>query len=377
MDELKSAESRVPSPFQIIPTDRQMSRVRFSRCGDWIVASGRDGTIRRWETPDWKQATVRLSDPSDTKETKSSPAPIPEPVEWSRMTAHNGWATDLVFHPHQRLVYSCDSWGKIACWDYGAIDATVSWTIDQAHDGWIRQLALSPDGLTLASCGIDHRIRLWSAADGSPQGELDCNGEDVHAIAFHPNGHWLVSGDLKGTVIQWDLKSCSAMTTFDAAVLYRYDRIQDVGGVRVLAFNQDGSKLAIAGTKPETGGFVQGVPTILFLDMTSRELGVTPNLGTSKAGFVHDLVYHREGFWAGVTSGQPGEGQFFLHRDGEEQPFFSTKLPNCHSVAIHPEQTLFAVASNAGKFGQGPSKAKEGEYEGNSSPINLWTLPSL
>jgi WD40 repeat protein len=365
-----------PRPIQVVQTNRQLSKIRFSPCGNFLAAAGRDAVLRRWEiNPIYDDQADTLKEAVDTKKSKTQVSTRPDLPELPRSEGHQGWATDLVFHPEQTRMISADSWGQIACRDYSTPASTLVWKVDNAHDGWVRQLAISPDGDLLASCGIDQKIRLWSTASGSKLHELDGHANDTYSVAFHPNGKSLVSGDLKGIVIQWDLATLNPVRRFDASVLYRYDRIQDVGGVRVLAFDREGKTLAVAGAKPETGGFVQAVPMILFFDWESAALGVSPTLGISKDGFVHDLCFHPHGYWSGVTSGQPGEGQFFLLRTGEQQPFFTTKLANCHSVTIHPDQRRVAIASNAGKFGQGTSKARQGEYEGNISPINLWLLP--
>ncbi|HQX52861.1 MAG TPA: hypothetical protein PLR25_23270, partial [Planctomycetaceae bacterium] len=63
---------------------------------------------------------------------------------------------------------------------------------------------------------------------------------------------------------------------------------------------------------------------------------------------------------------------------GEEQPFFTNNKPlqNCHSLALHPNGARLAVISNVGTFGQQKSMAREGNYPGNTSPINLFDLVS-
>ncbi len=79
-----------------------------------------------------------------------------------------------------------------------------------------------------------------------------------------------------------------------------------------------------------------------------------------------------------VTSGQPGRGQFAFHRLGEEKPFWiSTKLSNCHSLALHPGQRQVVVAAtNRNSQGNGAVKDKKtGEYLGNYSPLHVFELP--
>ena len=75
-----------------------------------------------------------------------------------------------------------------------------------------------------------------------------------------------------------------------------------------------------------------------------------------------------------VTSGTPGQGQVVFQRPDDEKPFFTTtKLSNCHSIHLHEPTGRFAVvATNRGSNGNGRRLGKDGEYEGNNSPIHLF-----
>jgi WD40 repeat protein len=54
-------------------------------------------------------------------------------------------------------------------------------------------VALSPDGKLLASAGRGHLIEVWEVQNGKLLQQLD-HGGMVLALAFHPQGSWLVSG---------------------------------------------------------------------------------------------------------------------------------------------------------------------------------------
>ena len=80
-------------------------------------------------------------------------------------------------------------------------------------------------------------------------------------MAFHPDGKIAGLGRPQGDrQASWDPATGATVREFDARVLYRYDRIQDVGGVRCLAFDPAGKLLACAGTPPRTGGIRAGHP---------------------------------------------------------------------------------------------------------------------
>ena len=88
-----------------------------------------------------------------------------------------------------------------------------------------------------------------------------------------------------------------------------------------------------------------------------------------------DLLWLDEGFLAGVTSGQPGQGRLFVWKPGDAKPLFeSAKRPNCHSLARHGNM-LAHSATNANSSGNGKVKGKDGDYPANTSPIQLWELP--
>lgn len=358
-----SIQLQEPKSVATIKADRQISSIRFSPCGKFLLAAGRDASIRRWNT----------AAPAAPAE---SAAKTPELVvpELPMLKGHAGWVSSIAVHPVEPRLFSADTWGRIVAWPYADEAPQPQWNAPDAHDGWIRQLALSSDGAVLASCGMDRRIRLWSTVDGKPIRDLPPQPDDVYSLAFHPDGKSLVSGDLKGVVKHWNLADGTLTRELDVKEFYKLSYIQDVGGVRCLAFDTEGKMLAATGALPDSGGFVQAIPMIRFFNWQDGKEIQSIKLGEVADGFVHELVYHRDGFWIGVCSGQPGRGKYFFHRAGEAQPAFTgnKQMANCHSVAIHPSGDRFAVISNAGTFGQQKSMARQGVYPGNTSPIHLF-----
>jgi len=340
-----------PKQVMVLKPDRQMCVLRYSPCGKFLVAGGSDGTIRRWDVS---------SDPA---------------TELPALTGHGGWVQALALHADGQRFFAADSWGQLRCWPLVEKEAKPLWALDQAHAGWIRGLALSSDGKLIATCGTDDKVRLWSTTDGKQQQELAGHPDDIFAVAFHPDGKSLVSGDLKGNVKHWAVASGKCQRDLDARVLYRLDRLQDVGGARCLVFDPTGATLACAGTQPKGGGNVQGVPTILVYDWQSGKLQHKVEVGTDADGFVFDLHFHTDGFIMAVTSGNPGSGKFFFQRPGEAKPFFLTALPNCHSLAVHPNGARLTVAAtNGGSNGNGRLLDKNKEYPGNWSPLHVYDL---
>ena len=226
------------------------------------------------------------------------------------------------------------------------------------------------------TCGRDHVVRVWAAIDGAILFELRGHQQDVYCARFHPGGELIATADDRGIIKVWDASTGRCERELDASSLHLLHRLQDVGGVRALAFSSDGQTLASGGTVPKNGATVQGTPTVLLFDFASGELRETLSLGGASHCFVHEILLHDAGFFMAVTSGTPGQGQLLFRRAGDEQPFFvTTKLPNCHSLSLNARTSRLAVvATNRGSNGNGRRLNKNGEYQGNNSPIHLFKL---
>jgi WD40 repeat protein len=349
----KPPAANVPKELgkQLLPPV-QVSRVRFSLNGQLLAAACFDGKVRRWDV------TVK------------------EPAELPALGNHNGWVTSLAFGA--KSLFSCDSWGRLSAWGASAKESKPVWTVETAHDGWLRSLALNANESILATCGKDGFVRVWNAADGKKAHEFEAK-TDVLSVCFAPDGKSIFAGDLFGVVREFEIPSGKVKRTFEAKELHKLDRIQDVGGVKNLLVSGDGKTLFVAGAEPKTGGFVQCTPLLIAFDLASgKRLSQYKGVNDNE-GYVTDLVWHPDGFVIFTTSGQPGQGKFHIWKPGDAKTLFTGgKLPNCHSVAIHPDGERIAVsATNANSSGNGRVKGKGGEYPNNSSPVQLWSLPKF
>jgi WD40 repeat protein len=338
----------------------QVTRVRFSPDGKLLAAACFDGTVMRWDMTG------------------------KEPAELPAITGHNGWVTSLAFtnvprgvdRPRDTVLFSVDSWSRLAASDVSVKEPRRLWTVNEAHDGWTRAVALSSDKALVATCGKDGFVHFWSAGGGKPDVVWKI-GSDVLSLAFHPDTHMIYAGDLFGVVREFNFVSGKPGRTFEAKELYKLDRIQDVGGVKCLLVSGDGKTLFAGGAEPKTGGFVQCVPLLVAIDIASGKRVSQWKGANDNEGYVTDLAWHKDGFVIFTTSGQPGQGKFHIWKPGDEKTLFSGgKHPNCHSVAQNPDGTVIAVsATNANSSGNGRVKGAGGEYPANTSPIQLWSLP--
>ncbi len=335
-----------------IDADPQVLTLRFSPDGARLVAAGYDGRVRRWD---------------------ATAGDLPE---LAALAGHNGWAQAIAFSPDSATVFTGDSWGELRAWPLADAEPQPKWRIEKAHEGWLRDAAMNNDGSLLATCGADKTVRLWNPADGAKKFEIRGENDDLYVVCFSPDGQHVLAGDRRGFVWQWEVATQKLVRKFDAAVLYKLDRIQDVGGVRSLAFSHDGAQLAVGGMKPKNGATIQGVPALLLFDFASGELKETYDLGGQNDCDLMGVHLHAEGFFIAITNGGPGQGKIVLQRLADKEPFLShTKIANVQSLTISPDGKRLAVSgTNNGSNGNGRNLDKDGKYPGNRSPIHVFAL---
>ncbi|MHC4879217.1 MAG: WD40 repeat domain-containing protein [Planctomycetota bacterium] len=341
-----------PKEIQTIEPTQQVCRVRFSPDGSTLFGGGYDAKIHRWD----------LSGE--------------EAVELPVIKGHRGWVQSIEFGPNGGPLFSVDSWGQLAARSVDDANVELLWNNESAHDGWIHDFSISGDGSRIATVGRDRFTRVWSAEDGAQLFELPRHEHELYRVAIHPDGQSLVTGDLFGTLSHWDLSTGKVVRELKFEKLHYYDRIQDVPGIFVLRFDQDGETLLCGGGEPTRIQNHQGIPTLHQIDWASFEVLKTQQFGEAKDGFVFDLARHPDGYFLLATSGNPGAGQFLLtHPDGDEAFFKYTKLSNCHSVSLHPDGTRAVVsATNRRSQGNGAVRDEDGNYVGNTSPLHVFAL---
>lgn len=349
-DELKQQYEPHPAGTAL-DCERQLWHARYTPSGKFLVGCGYDAQVYRWNVA--------------AEEAQALPP----------LKGHNGWVQSIDFVPAEnaeapQVAITADSWGGLIAWPIEADTPEPLWQRADAHNGWIRAVAVSPDGKLVATGGNDLTVRLWSTADGSPQGEL-AHPERVFSLTFHPTDGTLVSGDLKGTLRQWNVAEGKELRTLDASVLYQLSRIQECGGARHLSFDGEGRYLACAGQKNPQGGFATGIPCVLVFDFASGKLVREMPMGGTQDGFAYDARFHPAGFVMCTSGAFPGKGHVWFWRPEDEKPFFSgNKIPNGRSLSLHPDGERLALLVSLAPNGNGRN-LKDGVYQGGSAKVHF------
>jgi hypothetical protein len=337
-----------PRVLQSLDTARQLWSVLYGRDGETLYATGYDAQIARWDLRGEK------------------------PTALEPLAGHHGWVQRIVLAG--KMLLSADSWGALIAWNEPAGKAEPAWKLDAALAGWIRDLAVSPDEKLVAVGGNDPAVKLYDVATGKLKLELPEYPTDVLAVAFHPDGKTLVTGDLLGTIRCWDLDTKKVTRTIEAPSLCKLDRIQDCGGVRRLVFDAAGKQLLVCGMKEPTGGFAVGPPLGLLLDWESGKVTQELQSGDKNQGFLYDAFFHPDGYIVGTSCAMPNTGYVWCWQPGEAEPFsIAKKLVNGRCLSLHPDGKRVALATVISGNGNGRPKGKA--YTDGTGKIQIVELP--
>ncbi len=304
--------------------NRPLISCRFDPSGRFVVAGSEDESIQRWNLD------------SDAK---------------TPLLAHESWVFALEYTPDAKILLSGGGDGRLIWWPADDEKPTPIRKIDAHPASWINAIAVSPDGQTVATCGNDRMIRLWSVADGQLVQELPGHDKPIYRLLFEPSGRFLISADLQGVVVQWEVATRKEARRFDASKLYSYNGGQgvDYGGVRDLSLSADGKWLACSGLIEASNplGAVSN-PAIVLLDWADGKEKLLQRPKADIKGVGWGLRFHPSGFLV-MVSGGTGGGYLWFFKTDQPNEFAEFKLPNTgRALDLHPDGLRLATAHHDG-----------------------------
>lgn len=290
---------------------------RFDPTGRFVFAGAEDGRVWRWD----------LSDEAKADESKTE------------LNGHKSWVRGLAFRPDGEILITGGYEGALVWWPT-ADEKPVPIRTVAAHQGWVRAAAVSPDGKLLASCGNDNLVKLWNMDDGSPVGQFAGHQRHVYNVAFHPSGAEMVSGDLLGKYIHWEVASGKQLRTFSAEAMHKYDPTfcADIGGPRSMSFSGDGKTLACGGITNVSNAFAGiGNPVVMVVDWDSATEKIQLVSKGKLRGTSWGVAFHSQDFVIGAIGG--GGGGFLLFwKSDQANEFHQFKLPTtARDFDLHPD----------------------------------------
>lgn len=237
--------------------------VDFSPDGSMVVTGSFDGSVRLWDAVTGEHIRTLLDDDSAIPCVSFSPdgryvaaGSFDKTARiWNTnsgellmtLSGHTGFIRTLVFSSDSRFLLTGSDDNTARLWD---ISTGRTANIYSGHDGEIMSVAFSSNSSQALTASSDHTVRVIDVRaprlNNSPVGEqvnrilLNAfNGHTnvVRSAQFSPDGRYVLTGSLDGTVRLWD-----------AATLEEVRRIQENGAVPVssVAFSPDGQLAASA-----------------------------------------------------------------------------------------------------------------------------------
>ena len=218
-DEPASAGPASVEERLLLGHDGDVTSVRVSGDGRYLLSGSEDGTVRLWQLEDGAGkavleghslgvTSVRFM-PGGARAVSSDRAGCvmchdlsSGDTAWVQDPGRRGGVTCVdVSADGKQVALSCDV-GTLSILDASGKELR---SFGDRRKGAIHSVALSPDGKTLLSGGDDRALTLWDALKGKHIATLEGHEDGVTCVSFSTDGARAVSASRDNTVRVWDL----------------------------------------------------------------------------------------------------------------------------------------------------------------------------
>lgn len=243
-----------------------------------------------------------------------------------RSEGHSNWILSLDYAHSGRFLASSSADLSVIVWDMESRQPLGQ--ILTQHTDWVRDVEFSPDDSEFLTASADGTLKRWNVANGRQIGvTLARHGTQVWS-ANYLSGQEIVSADLSGELIHWDLEN-----------IYFPMIEQTATGLEVVD-----AELAEAKGQIAVAGSVGGQDaSIQLFDLEAKTLTEEILLPS----FTTDIDYSRDGKWLAVA----GIDQMIrlIQMEGD----YPTRLLGAHesiilSVAFAPDRLILFSGDDSG-----------------------------